>query len=73
MREALMQTERVREKLFNMRLSEDEAARLARLADHYGLNAAGVIRMLLKERARELGLDSDAEEPSPKKTSSRKR
>ena len=37
-----------REKLFNMRLSEEEAARLERLAAHYGLNAAGVIRMLLK-------------------------
>ncbi len=37
-----------RDRLFNMRLSEDEAARLERLATHYGLNAAGVIRMLLK-------------------------
>jgi len=44
-----MQTRDVaREKLFNMRLSHDEAERLDRLAAHYGLNAAGVIRMLLK-------------------------
>jgi hypothetical protein len=44
-----MQTEAVaRDRLFNMRLSEDESARLDRLAEHYGLNAAGVIRMLLK-------------------------
>lgn len=44
-----MQTHYVaRERLFNIRLSEEEAARLDRLASHYGLNAAGVIRMLLK-------------------------
>ncbi len=44
-----MQTGAVaRERLFNMRMSDDEWARLERLAAHYGLNAAGVIRMLLK-------------------------
>ena len=44
-----MQTREVaRDRLFNMRLSDDESARLDRIAAHYGLNAAGVIRMLLK-------------------------
>jgi predicted DNA-binding protein len=40
-----------REKLFNMRMSEDEQARLEALASHYALNAAGVIRMLIKREA----------------------
>ena len=39
-----------REKLFNMRMSEDEWHRLEALAEHYALNAAGVLRMLVKER-----------------------
>lgn len=44
-----MQTREVaRDRLFNMRLSEEESARLDRIAAHYGLNAAGAIRMLLK-------------------------
>lgn len=43
--------------MFTMRLSKDESERLDRLAEHYGLNGVGVIRMLLKEKARELGVD----------------
>jgi len=39
-----------REKLFNMRMSADEWDRLEFLAQHYSLNAAGVVRMLVKER-----------------------
>jgi hypothetical protein len=38
----------MRERMFTMRLNEEEATRLDKLATHYGLNAAGVIRMLLK-------------------------
>ena len=38
----------VREKQLNIRLSEEESTRLERVAEHFGLNAAGVIRMLLK-------------------------
>lgn len=37
-----------REKLFNMRMSAEEWERLEGLAKHYGLNAAGVLRMLVK-------------------------
>lgn len=38
----------MREKLFTMRMSDEESARLDAVARHYGLNAAGVIRMLVK-------------------------
>lgn len=38
----------MREKLFTMRMSEEESLRLDAVARHYGLNAAGVIRMLVK-------------------------
>lgn len=38
----------MREKLFTMRISADEAERLAALARHYAITAAGVIRMLIK-------------------------
>ena len=37
-----------RERLFNMRMSAEESTRLEYLAEHYGLNAAGVLRMLVK-------------------------
>ena len=47
-----MQTGAVaREKLFNMRMSAEEWERLDFLAKHYGLNAAGVLRMLVKREA----------------------
>ena len=47
-----------REKLFNMRMSEDESARVARVAAHYGLNAASLFRMLVKR-------EDDALAPPP--------
>jgi predicted DNA-binding protein len=43
-----MQTDEMREKQLNIRLSAEESERLDRVADHYGLNSAGLIRMLLK-------------------------
>ena len=43
-----MQSIDMRERMFTMRLSDDESRRLDRLSSHYGLNAAGLIRMLLK-------------------------
>ena len=48
----------MREKQLNIRLSEEEAARFQLVADHFGLNIAGTIRMLFKEKARDLGLES---------------
>ena len=41
-------TETMKDRLFTMRMSEDEYVRLSRVAERYGLNSAGVIRMLLK-------------------------
>lgn len=43
-----------RKRQFNMRLSDEEARRLDTLADHYGINAAALVRMLLKEKEGEL-------------------
>jgi len=55
-----------RDRLFNMRLSEDESARLDRIAAHYGLNAAGVIRMLLKREDDSLTSSKAPETPARK-------
>ena len=52
-----MQNVAMRERMFTMRLSEEESRRLDRIADHYGLNGAGAIRMLLKARSDELDAD----------------
>ena len=38
----------IRLKLFTIRMSPAERARAERVAKHYSLNVAGVIRMLLK-------------------------
>ena len=38
----------VQRKMFTVRFSEEEQARLDLIASHYGLTAAGVLRMLLK-------------------------
>ena len=53
-----MQTEEVRAKTFNIRFSDEEWARLDALAEHHGLNAAGLIRHLLKKEERLIGLAS---------------
>src|SRR5687768_4818156 len=39
----------MRERLFTMRISEEESSRFERVAKHYGLNVAGTIRMLMKQ------------------------
>jgi hypothetical protein len=46
-----VENELMRERMFTMRLSEQESLRLDQVADHYGLNAANLIRMLLKREA----------------------
>jgi hypothetical protein len=38
----------MRERQLNIRLSEEEADRLERVAEHYGLNVPSLIRMLVK-------------------------
>lgn len=52
-----MQNDEMRERMFTMRLSREESLRLDALASHFGLNGAGVIRMMLKEKARDLGVE----------------
>ena len=47
----------MREKQVNIRLSNDEAALLDAVLDHYGVNVANLFRMMLKKERRELGLD----------------
>lgn len=49
--------ELVRRHLFNIRFSEEEQARLDAICGHLGVNAASLIRMMLKEKARELGVE----------------
>lgn len=56
-----MHTEEMRERMFTMRLSKEESDRLDALAEHYGLNGVGVIRMLLKREARSVGIEPTAE------------
>ncbi len=51
-------TTEMRERMFTMRLSEEESARLDRVAAHYGLNAANLIRMLLTEKDREIAAET---------------
>ena len=64
----------VREKLFTIRMNPEETARLEMLAEHYGLTAAGVVRMLLKREADSVAR-ARAEQASPATTppKSRKR
>ena len=38
----------MRERLLTMRMSDEEHSRALLVANHYGLNIAGVVRMLLK-------------------------
>ena len=54
-----MQADVIRLAQLNVRLSPEEMERAKRLAEHYGVTPANVVRLLLKERARELGLDGD--------------
>lgn len=50
--------------MFTIRFSDEELARLEKVATHYGLTSAGVLRMLLKRE--ENAIDRDAA-PSLKK------
>lgn len=46
--------------LFTMRMSGAERARVERVARHYGLNAAGVVRLLLKREDDAITRDAGA-------------
>jgi predicted DNA-binding protein len=57
-----MQTAAVAQRqMFTIRFSEEEKARLDLLAKHYGLTAAGVLRMLLKREVDALRSAVEAE------------
>jgi hypothetical protein len=49
-----MQTEALRDKTFNMRLTGEEWARFEVVASHYGLPVASMLRMLIKEKYEQL-------------------
>jgi len=63
----------MRERLFTMRMSEEEASRLDEVAKHYALNAAGVIRMLVKREHDNLRTEANAFGPAPKRAKSPKK
>jgi antitoxin component of RelBE/YafQ-DinJ toxin-antitoxin module len=42
----------VREQMITIRMNDEEAERAHALAGHFGINVSGVVRMLLKEKAR---------------------
>lgn len=54
----------MRERLFTMRMSSEESDRLEAVAKHYALNAAGVIRMLVKREFDTLTVPAQAP-PAP--------
>lgn len=54
----------MREKLFTMRMSAEESLRLETVARHYGLNAAGVIRMLVKREHDAVARDKSPAPPT---------
>lgn len=66
-----MHTEVMREKVFNIRLSAEEWARVEAVAAHHGLNASGLFRFLLKKEEREIGIPA-APASSPAKKSAKK-
>lgn len=68
-----MQAEVIRLAQLNVRLSPEEMDRAKRLAEHYGVTPANVVRMLLKERARELGLDDEPSAVAQRKPAAKKR
>lgn len=66
-----MHADVIRQEQLNVRLSPEEMKRAKKLAEHYGVTPANVVRMLLRERARELGLDGET--PAERKSQPRKR
>jgi hypothetical protein len=63
----MVDTAVMRERLFTMRMSEEEHARLDGVSKHYGLNAAGTIRMLVKREHDALGEARPAKAATTKK------
>ncbi len=64
-----MQNADVQRKMFTIRFSDEESERLAVVAKHYALTAAGVVRMLVKREADAIS----AAKPAKASTSSKPR
>lgn len=63
-----MQLDSVREKQLNVRLTPEEDARFTRVASHFGLSPAALVRMLVIQKARELGLEPSSPLPAQPRT-----
>jgi hypothetical protein len=61
-----MQTEAVREHLFTMRMSDEEWGRVEKLCAFHGINAASLLRMLLKKEERALDANDPGWRPTAK-------
>lgn len=59
-----------KDQTFRFRLDDDDRRRLDALARHYSAPAATVVRILVAEKARELGLEA-AQAPAPATTKTR--
>jgi len=55
----------------NVRLNPDEAERLERLAEHYSVSAATVVRILIKQRSDELAAVEPKRSPKPSRRGGR--
>lgn len=54
-----MQTQDMaKDQIFKLRLEERDRRRLAALAEHYEMSAAQTLRTLMKEKAREIGVEA---------------
>lgn len=58
-----MQTEVIREKQLNLKLTQEELDRLQALADHHSLSPQSVIRMLLKHAYDQLATPAKPAKP----------
>jgi antitoxin component of RelBE/YafQ-DinJ toxin-antitoxin module len=59
-------TDEAKDHLCTVRMTATEWARASAVADHHGVNASSVIRMLLKREARELGVEPAAKTTTKK-------
>ena len=60
-----------KDQIFRFRLDEVDRIRLDALAKHYSAPAATVVRILVNEKARELGLTDEEPKKAPKKRASK--
>jgi antitoxin component of RelBE/YafQ-DinJ toxin-antitoxin module len=51
----------------NFRISDDGKRILGALQEHFGLSQSSVFELLLREKARDLGIDPEKLKPTPRK------